>query len=44
MASDEGTTLPATRQSPQTTPPAATEKCRLGPWIPHFAQSVKLGA
>ena len=43
-ASGEGTTLPGTRQSPHTTPPAATEKNRFGPGMPHFAQSSKLGA
>lgn len=40
----EGTTLPGTRQSPHMTPPAATEKNRFGPGIPHLAQSSKLGA
>lgn len=37
-------TLPGTRQSTQTEPPAATEKNRFGPGIPHFAQALKLGA
>ncbi|CAM5646792.1 hypothetical protein SAURM35S_01896 [Streptomyces aurantiogriseus] len=40
----EGTTLPGTRQSAQTEPPEATEKNRFGPGMPHFAQSLKLGA
>ncbi len=40
----QGTTLPGTRQSTQTEPPAATEKNRFGSGSPHFAQALKLGA